>query len=191
MSVKTAAFPEGDPARPLNPCPARGRTSPARNGLRRIVASRMPGVATADPANPLPRSCHRPVLLHRLNEVIAARWMKPAMLPQHRPDENLIAAHARNQQVCRQSPSRHRRAPCSSRLIGRDGLVQLTRFGGAHGRRSEMTSNSKIVPNPGVRCAAKSPQCRSGIPDSFRRNPGAPEKLGSLTPSRGATEEGW
>ena len=63
----------------------------------------MPWVATADAEYALRRTSDCAVLVHRLNEVVAARWLEAAVPAQHRADEQLIEPDTGNQQQARQT----------------------------------------------------------------------------------------
>src|SRR5438105_15777807 len=63
-----------------------------------IVAARRPRVTAADASDALVSTAHRTVLLHGLDEVLAATGLEAAHGRQNRPDCCLIAAYRGDQQ---------------------------------------------------------------------------------------------
>ena len=74
--------------------------------LRRIVPAGVPGVAAADARDAAPASPHRAVLLHGLNEVVAARRAEAAAIAEEGPECPLIHAHQPDQDPTRQAAAR-------------------------------------------------------------------------------------
>jgi hypothetical protein len=63
-----------------------------RTPLGRVVSAGMPRMAPRDAANPFQRAQHRPVLLHRPNEIVAASRLEPALASNNRAERPLVDA---------------------------------------------------------------------------------------------------
>ncbi len=64
----------------------------------------MPRVAPADSEYALGGTADGTVFLHRLDEVVAAGWLKAAVLSQQRANAQLIKPDSRNQELAGKSP---------------------------------------------------------------------------------------
>lgn len=102
---------------------------------RRIIPTRMKGMAAADAPHALPSSHERPVLADRSDEVVAARRLEPALSTKDRTQEDLVQSHAADQKPRQQglqpsqagdrSTSNHNLLPSSGRERGQLVLPRL------------------------------------------------------------------
>ena len=69
-----------------------------QEGLGRIDAAWVEGVAFEYSANTSPRTTHRSIALHRYDEVLATGWREPASRPPHRTKAALVAPDQANEQ---------------------------------------------------------------------------------------------
>ena len=72
------------------------------------MPSCMPWMASADAEYALRRASDGTILLHGLNEVVAARRLKPAVLSQQWADEQLVEPDCCNQQLAGNPPDQAR-----------------------------------------------------------------------------------
>ncbi len=69
------------------------------NESRGIVAGRTERMAPSDTAQALPASSNRPILAHRVDEVLAARGVKATLPTQKRAQHDLINAYTTNEET--------------------------------------------------------------------------------------------
>src|SRR5262245_58435558 len=65
--------------------------------LRRIIAARMPRMASAQPPHAAARAAERTILLHGENEILAATRMESTKRREERPQDHLVEPHPANQ----------------------------------------------------------------------------------------------
>ena len=123
--------------------PIEHRHGSIRSG--RIPATGVPGMAATDPADSAPTPDDGAALLNAFDKILAATGHKPAVVPQPRTDQPLIAPHCRHQSPAGPQPRaphqvtnplaprgrRHARGSCSLQP-GRD--IDLSRFNSGHWR---------------------------------------------------------
>lgn len=63
---------------------------------RRVITTRVPGVASANAADAFPSAFKEPVFFNRLNCIIATTWVKAAHGAQQRAEQLLIDANQAN-----------------------------------------------------------------------------------------------
>ena len=165
--------------------PIEHRHGSIRSG--RIPATGVPGMAATDPADSAPTPDDGAALLNAFDKILAATGHKPAVVPQPRTDQPLIAPDCRHQSPAGPQPRaphqvtnplaprgrRHARGSCSLQP-GRD--IDLNRFNSGHwrgacpqardrdsGHRENVPTSKSSQRSPPARCGAYSCFGRGGV----------------------------
>src|SRR5262245_55616224 len=86
--------------------------------LRGVIASRMPGMAAADPAHAFPGPSKRPVFLDRQDEILAATISKSETVRQEGTNDQLIAAYRQDQQAGKECEGQIKQSPHHDGALG-------------------------------------------------------------------------